>query len=138
MESRGSSSTFRERVGLNGRLFIKPKYVQNRCCDDTRRRAHYHRIRVGRFIRKLRIDELPQPMLGSMSLVSYRAAFICGQADEIPTSRFGYQTRGDGCRFFTATKPVEVRLRNFNMTLLRATTNFTGPRRWKPGVVLMG
>ena len=81
LESKGPMLYFQERVGLNGRLFNVVKFRSMRTDaeqDGTPRwaSASDDRVtRVGRVIRKLRIDELPQlfgVLGGSMSLVGPR------------------------------------------------------------------
>jgi sugar transferase (PEP-CTERM system associated) len=85
-----------ERVGLNGRLFNVVKFRSMRCDaegDGKPRwaRANDNRItRVGRVIRKLRIDELPQlynVFKGDMSMVGPRPErpyFVDKLARDIP------------------------------------------------------
>lgn len=81
MESSGPILYLQERVGLNGRLFNVVKFRSMRTDaekDGTPRWAEVSDNRVtpvGRFIRKLRIDELPQlfsVLKGDMSLVGPR------------------------------------------------------------------
>ena len=81
LESRGPVLYYQERVGLNERLFNVVKFRSMRTdaeLDGTPRWASAtdDRVtRVGRIIRKLRIDELPQlfcVLSGSMSLVGPR------------------------------------------------------------------
>jgi sugar transferase (PEP-CTERM system associated) len=81
LESGGPVLYLQERVGLNGRLFNVVKFRSMRTDaekDGTPRwaAAKDDRVtRVGRFIRKLRIDELPQlftVLVGDMSLVGPR------------------------------------------------------------------
>ncbi len=85
-----------ERVGLNGRLFNVTKFRSMRRdaeSDGTPRWATKNddrTTRVGRIIRKLRIDELPQlfsVLMGDMSLVGprpERAYFVDQLTKEIP------------------------------------------------------
>jgi lipopolysaccharide/colanic/teichoic acid biosynthesis glycosyltransferase len=85
-----------ERVGLNGRLFnvIKFRSMRRDAESDGKPRwatANDDRTtRVGRFIRKVRIDELPQlfcVLNGSMSMVGprpERAFFVDQLTKEIP------------------------------------------------------
>ena len=96
LESRGSMLYFQERVGLNGRLFnvIKFRSMRTDAESDGKPRwatASDDRVtKVGRIIRKLRIDELPQLFTvlgGSMSLVGprpERAFFVDQLTKEIP------------------------------------------------------
>lgn len=81
LESGGPILYLQERVGLNGRLFkvVKFRSMRNDAEKDGTPRwasGHDHRVtRVGRIIRKLRIDELPQlycVLIGDMSLVGPR------------------------------------------------------------------
>ncbi|MDO8286565.1 MAG: TIGR03013 family PEP-CTERM/XrtA system glycosyltransferase [Rhodoferax sp.] len=81
LESKGPMLYFQERVGLNGRLFnvVKFRSMRTDAEQDGKPRwasASDDRVtRVGRVIRKLRIDELPQlfgVLGGSMSLVGPR------------------------------------------------------------------
>jgi sugar transferase (PEP-CTERM system associated) len=81
LDSPGPILYFQERVGLNGRLFKVVKFrsmCTNAEVDGQPRWAasHDQRVtRVGRLIRKLRIDELPQlfsVLKGDMSLVGPR------------------------------------------------------------------
>jgi sugar transferase (PEP-CTERM system associated) len=81
MESKGPIFYFQERVGLNGRLFNVVKF-RSMCTDAEKDRdpqwasvCDARITRVGRVIRKLRIDELPQlfsVLNGDMSLVGPR------------------------------------------------------------------
>jgi sugar transferase (PEP-CTERM system associated) len=85
-----------ERVGLNGRLFnvIKFRSMRNDAESDGKPRwatANDDRVtRVGRFIRKVRIDELPQlycVLKGDMSMVGPRPErpfFVDKLTKEIP------------------------------------------------------
>jgi lipopolysaccharide/colanic/teichoic acid biosynthesis glycosyltransferase len=81
-----------ERVGLDGRLFkvIKFRSMRNDAESDGKPRwamADDDRVtRVGRIMRKLRIDELPQlynVLTGDMSLVGPRPErpYLCRPAD---------------------------------------------------------
>lgn len=81
MESGGPILYFQERVGLNGRLFNVVKFRSMRCDAEKDGKPQWatasdSRVtRVGQFIRKLRIDELPQlfsVLGGDMSLVGPR------------------------------------------------------------------
>jgi lipopolysaccharide/colanic/teichoic acid biosynthesis glycosyltransferase len=81
LESPGSMLYTQERVGLNGRVFnvVKFRSMRSDAEKDGKPRwasAGDSRVtRVGRVIRKLRIDELPQLFVvlgGSMSLVGPR------------------------------------------------------------------
>lgn len=85
-----------ERVGLNGRLFNVIKFRSMRCDAESDGKprwasANDSRVtRVGRFIRKFRIDELPQLLCvlkGDMSLVGPRPErpfFVDQLTQEIP------------------------------------------------------
>ncbi len=96
LESGGPILYLQERVGLNGRLFSVVKFRSMRTDaekDGTPRwaTAQDDRVtRVGRIIRKLRIDELPQlvsVLAGDMSLVGprpERAFFVDKLTQEIP------------------------------------------------------
>jgi sugar transferase (PEP-CTERM system associated) len=96
LESGGPMLYLQERVGLNGRLFSVVKFRSMRTDaekDGTPRwaSAQDDRVtRVGRIIRKLRIDELPQlisVLTGDMSLVGprpERAFFVDKLTQEIP------------------------------------------------------
>ncbi len=96
LESGGPVLYLQERVGLNGRLFSVVKFrsmVTDAEKDGTPRwaTAQDDRVtRVGRIIRKLRIDELPQlitVLMGDMSLVGprpERAFFVDKLTQEIP------------------------------------------------------
>ena len=96
MESQGPIFYVQERVGLNGRLFkvIKFRSMRTDAEKDGQPRwaaASDDRVtRVGRYIRKLRIDELPQlfnVLGGSMSLVGPRPErpyFVDKLTQEIP------------------------------------------------------
>jgi sugar transferase (PEP-CTERM system associated) len=96
IESGGPMLYLQERVGLNGRLFnvVKFRSMRNDAEKDGKPRwasATDDRVtRVGRVIRKLRIDELPQlfsVLGGSMSLVGPRPErpyFVDKLTQEIP------------------------------------------------------
>ena len=96
MESRGPILYRQERVGLNGRLFnvVKFRSMRTDAEKDGKPRwatAMDDRVtRVGRVIRKLRIDELPQlfgVLGGTMSLVGPRPErpyFVDKLTQEIP------------------------------------------------------
>ncbi len=96
VESRGPIFYVQERVGLNGQLFnvIKFRSMRTDAEEDGQPRwaaASDDRVtKVGRFIRKLRIDELPQlfnVLGGSMSLVGPRPErlyFVDKLTQEIP------------------------------------------------------
>ncbi len=96
LESGGPILYLQERVGLNGRLFsvIKFRSMRIDAEEDGKPRwatAQDDRVtRVGRIIRKLRIDELPQlitVLVGDMSLVGprpERAFFVDKLTQEIP------------------------------------------------------
>lgn len=96
LESGGPVLYFQERVGLNGRLFnvVKFRSMQTNAEQDGKPRwasATDDRItRVGRVIRKLRIDELPQlfsVLRGDMSLVGPRPErpyFVDKLTQELP------------------------------------------------------
>lgn len=96
LESGGPMLYLQERVGLNGRLFnvIKFRSMRTDAEKDGKPRwatAQDDRVtRVGRVIRKLRIDELPQlftVLLGDMSLVGPRPErpfFVDKLTQEIP------------------------------------------------------
>lgn len=85
-----------ERVGLNGRLFNVTKFRSMRCDAEKNgtaiwAKANDERVtRVGRVIRKLRIDELPQlfsVLKGEMSLIGPRPErpfFVDQLTKEIP------------------------------------------------------
>ena len=96
IEDGGSVFYKQERVGFNGRLFnvIKFRSMRNDAESDGKPRwasANDDRItRVGRFIRKVRIDELPQlycVLKGDMSMVGPRPErpfFVDKLTKEIP------------------------------------------------------
>lgn len=96
LESGGPVLYFQERVGLNGRLFnvVKFRSMQTNAEQDGKPRwasATDDRVtRVGRVIRKLRIDELPQllsVLRGDMSLVGPRPErpyFVDKLTQELP------------------------------------------------------
>lgn len=96
LESGGPVLYFQERVGLNGRLFnvVKFRSMRTDAEQDGKPRwasAHDDRItRVGHWIRKLRIDELPQlfsVLGGDMSLVGPRPErpyFVDKLTQELP------------------------------------------------------
>ncbi len=96
LESKGPMLYLQERVGLNGRLFnvIKFRSMRTDAEQDGKPRwasAQDDRVtRVGKIIRKLRIDELPQlftVLLGDMSLVGPRPErpfFVDKLTQEIP------------------------------------------------------
>lgn len=96
LESGGPILYLQERVGLNGRLFncVKFRSMRIDAEQDGKPRwaaAQDNRItRVGRIIRKLRIDELPQlftVLAGDMSLVGPRPErpyFVDKLTQEIP------------------------------------------------------
>ena len=96
LESGGPVLYLQERVGLNGRLFSVVKFRSMRTDaekDGTPRwaAAQDDRVtRVGRILRKLRIDELPQlitVLVGDMSLVGPRPErpfFVDKLTQEIP------------------------------------------------------
>lgn len=96
LEDKGPIFYKQERVGLNGRLFnvIKFRSMRNDAEGDGKPRwavANDDRItRVGRFIRKCRIDELPQlycVLKGDMSMVGPRPErpfFVDQLIKEIP------------------------------------------------------
>ena len=96
LESRGPIFYLQERVGLNGRLFnvVKFRSMRTDAEKDGKPRwasAQDDRVtRVGRIIRKLRIDELPQLITvlnGDMSLVGPRPErpyFVDKLTQEIP------------------------------------------------------
>lgn len=96
MESGGPILYFQERVGLNGRLFNVVKFRSMRCDAEKDGKPQWatasdNRVtRVGRVIRKLRIDELPQlfsVLGGDMSLVGPRPErpyFVDQLTQELP------------------------------------------------------
>ena len=96
LESRGPILYLQERVGLNGRLFnvVKFRSMRTDAEQDGQPRwatAKDDRVtRVGRILRKLRIDELPQlfsVLNGDMSLVGPRPErpyFVDKLTHEIP------------------------------------------------------
>lgn len=96
LESGGPVLYFQERVGLDGRLFnvVKFRSMQTNAEQDGKPRwasATDDRVtRVGRVIRKLRIDELPQlfsVLRGDMSLVGPRPErpyFVDKLTQELP------------------------------------------------------
>ncbi len=96
LESGGPILYLQERVGLNGRLFsvVKFRSMRTDAEKDGKPRwatAQDDRVtRVGKIIRKLRIDELPQlisVLTGDMSLVGprpERAFFVDKLTQEIP------------------------------------------------------
>ena len=96
LESRGPILYLQERVGLNGRLFnvVKFRSMRTDAEQDGQPRwatAQDDRVtRVGRILRKLRIDELPQlfsVLNGDMSLVGPRPErpyFVDKLTHEIP------------------------------------------------------
>ncbi len=96
LESGGPILYLQERVGLNGRLFnvIKFRSMRTDAEQDGQPRwasAQDDRVtRVGRIIRKLRIDELPQlfsVLNGDMSLVGPRPErpyFVDKLTQELP------------------------------------------------------
>ena len=96
LESKGPMLYLQERVGLNGRLFnvIKFRSMRTDAEQDGKPRwasAQDDRVtRVGKVIRKLRIDELPQlftVLMGDMSLVGPRPErpfFVDKLTQEIP------------------------------------------------------
>jgi sugar transferase (PEP-CTERM system associated) len=96
LESAGSILYLQERVGLNGRLFnvVKFRSMRTDAEKDGQPRwastADERITRVGRVIRKLRIDELPQlfsVLSGDMSLVGPRPErpyFVDKLTQELP------------------------------------------------------
>lgn len=96
IESGGPVLYRQERVGLNGRLFKVTKFRSMRCDAEKNgaaiwAKANDERVtRVGRIIRKLRIDELPQlftVLKGEMSLIGPRPErpfFVDQLTKEIP------------------------------------------------------
>jgi len=97
VEDRNFAVLYRQqRVGLNGRIFkvLKFRSMTRRAEPDGRARWAAERetrvTRVGRFIRKSRIDELPQifnVLAGQMSFVGprpERPEFVDTLADQIP------------------------------------------------------
>ncbi len=95
LESRGPVLYRQERVGRNGRTFMVMKFRSMR--TDAEKdgpvwaRASDDRVtRVGRFIRKVRVDEIPQfwnILKGEMNFVGPRPErphFVSQLADEIP------------------------------------------------------
>lgn len=96
LESGGPVLYFQERVGLNGRLFNVVKFRSMRIDAEKDGNPRWavaqddRTTRVGRFIRKLRIDELPQlfsVLGGDMSLVGPRPErpfFVDKLTQELP------------------------------------------------------
>ena len=96
LESSGPALYRQERVGLNGRLFNVIKFRSMRCDAEQDGKPRWamaadDRVtRVGRTIRKLRIDELPQlfcVLAGDMSLVGPRPErpyFVDKLTQELP------------------------------------------------------
>lgn len=96
LESRGPVFYRQERVGLNGTLFNVIKFRSMRTDAEKDGRPRWAQVgdtritRVGRILRKLRIDELPQlfsVFAGHMSLVGprpERAYFVDQLTKEIP------------------------------------------------------
>lgn len=96
LENGGPVLYFQERVGLNGRLFnvVKFRSMQTNAEQDGKPRwastTDDRVTRVGRVIRKLRIDELPQlfsVLRGDMSLVGPRPErpyFVDKLTQELP------------------------------------------------------
>lgn len=96
IEDRGPVFYRQERVGLNGRLFNVIKFRSMRCDAESDGKPRWavrndDRVtRVGRFIRKTRIDELPQlycVLKGDMSMVGPRPErpfFVDKLTKEIP------------------------------------------------------
>lgn len=96
IESGGPVLYRQERVGLNGRLFKVTKFRSMRCDAEKNGAAVWAKpndervTRVGRVIRKLRIDELPQlftVLKGEMSLIGPRPErpfFVDQLTKEIP------------------------------------------------------
>jgi len=84
IDSRGPILYKQERVGKNGRTFTLMKFRSMRVDDDQRM------TRVGRIIRKIRVDEIPQfwsILRGDMNFVGPRPErphFIAQLAQEIP------------------------------------------------------
>jgi exopolysaccharide biosynthesis polyprenyl glycosylphosphotransferase len=79
LDSRGPVFFKQQRVGLRGRAFTLLKFRS--MCDDRRRRSEWegdnrdHVTRVGRWLRRFRVDELPQfinILRGEMNLVGPR------------------------------------------------------------------
>lgn len=95
-ESPGPALYRQERVGLGGRPFVLLKFRSMRVDAETNGKAQWAltndpRItRIGRIIRKVRIDELPQlinVLRGDMSIVGprpERPAFVDRFAEQIP------------------------------------------------------
>lgn len=96
IEDRGPAIYRQERVGLAGRVFICPKFRSMRvnaeqdglarwACEDDDRIT-----RVGEFIRKTRVDEIPQlftVLRGEMSLIGprpERPSFVAHLKEQIP------------------------------------------------------
>jgi sugar transferase (PEP-CTERM system associated) len=96
LESRGPIIYRQERVGLGGRTFVCAKFRSMRTDAEKDGVARWAQkndarvTRVGAFIRKMRIDELPQlinVLRGEMSLVGprpERPSFVAQLRDEIP------------------------------------------------------
>ena len=96
LESGGPMLYLQERVGLNGRLFNVVKFRSMRTDAEKDGKPQWAQAgdsrvtRIGRIIRKLRIDELPQlftVLVGDMSLVGPRPErpfFVDQLTQEIP------------------------------------------------------
>jgi exopolysaccharide biosynthesis polyprenyl glycosylphosphotransferase len=95
LDSRGPVFYKQERVGKNGRLFVLAKFRSMRVDAETTgpvwaSKDDDRTTRVGRIIRKVRIDEIPQfwnILRGEMSFVGPRPErphFVAQLAQEIP------------------------------------------------------
>ena len=100
LEDGGSVFYSQERVGYRGKPFLMFKFrsmTQNRKLNQETSTTHNDArvTRIGRFIRKVRIDELPQFLnvaLGQMSLIGPRAEYK-KFADELEQQVAFYQYR---------------------------------------------
>jgi sugar transferase (PEP-CTERM system associated) len=95
LESKGPVFYKQERVGKNGRIFVLAKFRSMRVDAETSgpvwaSKKDNRTTRVGRIIRKIRVDEIPQfwnILKGEMSFVGPRPErphFVAQLAEEIP------------------------------------------------------